>query len=93
MLRSGKNALLIEYYEWNSPPRPPPAPLSTPLLSICRPAMEFYTDGSLLVANGDSAQTSFDPGKPHTSRHLVKVSHTVSMFDHIEEGVISTHPS
>lgn len=25
-------------------------------------AMEFYTDGSLLVANGDSAQASFDKG-------------------------------
>eukprot|EP00752_Nemacystus_decipiens_P002207 g2098.t1 len=27
-------------------------------------AMEFYTDGSLLVANGDSAQASFDRGYP-----------------------------
>lgn len=25
-------------------------------------AMEFYTDGSLLVANGDSGQASFDRG-------------------------------
>ena len=25
-------------------------------------AMEFYTDGSLLVANGDSSQASFDKG-------------------------------
>ncbi|CAM9165518.1 unnamed protein product, partial [Sphacelaria rigidula] len=31
-------------------------------------AMEFYSDGSLLVANGDSSQASFDPGYPEEDK-------------------------
>ncbi|CAM9561603.1 unnamed protein product, partial [Hapterophycus canaliculatus] len=56
-------------------------------------AMEFYTDGSLLVANGDSAQASFDIGEfflnlleacPYsyssTSRHKAGIDYYTRLF-------------
>lgn len=35
-------------------------------------ALEFYTDGSLLVANGDSSQASFDSGYPSEDKCYVE---------------------